>query len=73
MSGESIFLCFHWLRTGLVAQVAGDGEVGPVGSGQVLQRVVAGLGLELLDPAVEVRGPQVPVGHAALATCQTLP
>ena len=60
---------FFRLRIGArsaVAQLVGRGEVGPEGSGQVVKLVVGTLSTELLHPAEEVWGPQVPVGHGGM-------
>lgn len=50
----------------IIAQLSGDGEVGPEGSCQVLDPVVGGLRSQLLYPAEKVGRPQVPVGQASL-------
>lgn len=60
-------ICSSLLRIrGVVAQLAGRREVGPEGSGQVLDAVVSGVRSQVLHPGEEVGGRQAPVGHAAL-------
>lgn len=50
----------------VVAQLAGDGEVSPEGTSQVLHAVVSRLGPQLLQPADKVRRPEAPVRQAPL-------
>ena len=60
---------FFRLRIGArpaVAQLVSCGEVGPEGFGQVVKLVVGSLSTELLHPAEEVWGPEVPVGHGGI-------